>query len=117
MNINMGSCNKVTINGVEYSGNNVSVRGDKIIIDGKEIMSTDISTVFNISVEGNVASIDNSSGTVTCNDAGSVSTQSGDVVVSGSVNGNVETMSGDVTVAGHIKGNTETMSGDIITGR
>ena len=81
------------------------VNGKDITPDSKEI---NISVVGNIeqlkvdfcnkvSVEGNVKSI---------------STQSGDVEVTGDVDGNIQTMSGDVD-CGHVQGSISTMSGNV----
>ena len=36
INFQTGSKNKITINGKTYSGKNVSINGNKVIIDGKE---------------------------------------------------------------------------------
>lgn len=114
MNIKMGSTNKITINGNTYNGSDISMRGDKILIDGKEITeSSEIisSMVCNITVHGDAKKIETSSGTVNCNTAGSISTQSGDVEC-GAVSGSVKTMSGDIT-CGAVGGSVKTMSGDI----
>lgn len=86
----------VSINGVPYSGHNVSIYGDKIVIDGKEVDSITSKTI-----------------TVTVNgDCESVETASGDISVEGSVHGGVETVSGDIK-CGDIMGQASTVSGDI----
>ena len=65
-----------------------------------------------IKVEGNVGSINTTSGDVTINgDANSINTASGDVDCH-EVKGSVHTMSGDVT-CGDIAGSVSTMSGDV----
>lgn len=118
----------VTINGVIYSGSNLIINGNKVIIDGVDC--TPEAKQITINVEGNinelradvcheihvakgdVNSIRTTSGDVYCNNvAESVFTTSGDVECE-DIYGNVETTSGDVS-AGLISGNVNTVSGDI----
>lgn len=107
----------VNINGVTYSGSNVTVKNNKIYIDGKEVNTPDAKEYF-ISIHGDNATVSTESGNVTVNGSvtQSVSTMSGDVIVHGSVSLNTSTMSGDLRVKGSVGGNVSTMSGDIIRG-
>ena len=103
----------ITINGVTYEGNNISVKKNRVIIDGKEL-DVDEKNI-NITVIGNIKSI-NADAVETISiggDADTVKTMSGDVRIEGNVTGDVKTMSGDVR-CGNIGGKVNTMSGDIL---
>jgi hypothetical protein len=120
----------ITINGVTYSGNNISIKNNRVFIDGVEAKSDANCKEINIQVSGNinelkvdscnkisvtgsVASIETTSGDVVCGPVtGSITTVSGDVECEGNIGGNVGTTSGDVK-AKSITGNTRTVSGDI----
>ena len=117
----------VTINGVTYSGNNIIVKNNLIMIDGvdltpeaKEItitanghinlIQTDLCKEINVS--GNVENIRTESGDIHCTHVGgNVITTSGNVECD-TVIGNVGTTSGDVR-AKVINGSVSTVSGDI----
>lgn len=117
----------VVINGIRYEGRSISVSGNKVVIDGKDV--TPDSKKINILVEGNlekinvdycekivvggnVKEITTGSGDVECGDVtGNVHASSGDIEC-GNVGGNVETMSGDVKCE-NVSGNVKTVSGDI----
>ena len=103
----------VTIDGKSFSGNNIQIKGNKVIVDGQ---SQDGELIGNISVEinGNVDSLTTGSGDVVVHgDANSIKTGSGDVNIDRNVAGNVSTGSGDVD-CGTINGNISTGSGNII---
>lgn len=87
----------VNINGVTYSGTNVTINGDKIIIDGN-VVNVAEAKEYHIGIYGENATVKTSSGNVTVNGSVSnnISTQSGRVEVHGYVNGNVSTMSGSI---------------------
>ena len=103
----------ITINGQTFTGKNINVSGNKVIIDGIDV--TPESKEINISILGSIEDLKVSS----CNkltidgSVGSVSTQSGDVEVTGDITGDVKTMSGDVNCSGNIGGSVKTISGDI----
>ena len=135
---------KITIGEKTYIGNSIIVNNGKIFVDGKRVDTDDqprieikvegnvefvqVDYCEKIGVNGNVHSINTSSGNVECEDVlNSVRTQSGDITcndVSGDVNsqsgdidcdnidGDVTTVSGDVE-AKTIGGNVKTVSGDI----
>ncbi len=113
MDMNISGSGRIVIDGKEYNGNNVSIKGNKVIIDGKAQDGELIGDV-NIVVHGDVKDLHNTSGTVKANSVGSVDTLSGDVEC-GDVSGSVKTMSGDVT-CGTITGSVKTMSGDVSHG-
>jgi hypothetical protein len=103
----------IKINGTTYSGNNIQVvQNGVVIIDGRTIKIDE--KIINITVEGNInmldASISNSihvTGSVS-----SIKTSSGDVEVHGNVSGGVSTVSGGVTCY-DVGLNVETTSGDV----
>lgn len=117
----------VTINGVTYSGNNLSINGNKVVIDGVDFTpeAKEVTITVNgnidwiqadyckeIHVNGNVENIRTTSGDVYCTQVnGNVITTSGDVECD-TVHGDVGTTSGDLSV-GLISGNVSTVSGDI----
>lgn len=94
------------INGVKIEGaQSIIIDNGKVYVNGN--LQEDFSTPsIEIKVEGNVGSINTTSG-----DANSINTASGDVDCH-EVKGSVHTMSGDVT-CGDIAGSVNTMSGDV----
>lgn len=113
--VKMKSAGKITVNGQDFVGRNLTINGNTVIIDGVEVDGLETQKEINISVTGDCEFVKSSSGDVTVTGStGSVNTMSGDVTVrDGSINGNVETMSGDVATKGSITGSVKTMSGDI----
>ena len=102
----------IKVNGVIYSGNNLTIRNNKILIDGKDV--TVDAKQINISIEGNVEKleVDSCEKVSITGDVGNVKTLNGDVDISGDVKGSVQTMSGDVDCR-NINGSVSTMSGDV----
>ena len=103
----------IVVNGVNYSGNNVTIFGDKVLVNGKQV---DLKGQLKVEiiVHADDATISTESGTVTVNgNTKNIKTMSGNVSTQGYVEGNISTMSGDVTVASSVHGNVSTMSGDI----
>jgi hypothetical protein len=101
MNINLNN-GKVTINGETYTGNNIKIDGDKVIIDGVQ-QSKSLVGDITVNIEDHVENLELNSGTVNANNVGSIETGSGDVRC-GNVLGNVRTGSGDVR-CGNVLGN------------
>lgn len=104
-----------TVNGVEVSGQNITIEGNQVFVDGKPV-EVEQQKQITITINGDCDSVETTSGDVTVSGvAGSVKTMSGDVDVVGSsgIKGSVKTMSGDVSANGTIGGNVSTMSGDI----
>lgn len=106
--------NRVTINGVTYAftGASVSIQNGKIIVDGQDL--TPDSKQIDIAIEGNVTKVEVGACQTMriLGDVGSVSTQSGDVDVSGNVLGSIQTMSGDVECK-NVGGSVSSVSGKI----
>lgn len=101
----------ININGVSYSGRDIVVSGNRVLIDGHD--HTPDSKIINIEVHGNVGEliVDACAKLSVAGDAGLIHTMSGDVKC-GNVAGDVKTMSGDVD-CGDIQGSVDTMSGDV----
>lgn len=109
----------VFINGRRVGGRNardLTITNGVIFVDGQRIDDDEMGSdkTFNITVEGDLASLSLDHGTVAVTgSASNIKTASGDVDVRGDVTGSVATMSGDVDVKGSINGNVSTMSGDV----
>lgn len=109
MNISMKNGN-VVIDGKSFSGHNITINGDKVIVDG---VTQDGSLVGNITVtvNGDVEQLSTTSGSVYATTVTNIKTVSGDVTCT-DVHGNVQTISGDVDCP-KILGSVKTISGDI----
>ena len=109
--------NVVIVNGKRYetAGGGISIVGNKVYCNGKEITDCEHISEKNvyITVEGNVeGDIETSSGSITVKgNCHSVHTTSGDVECR-DVEGDVKTVSGDVKCKS-IGGSVKTVSGDI----
>lgn len=106
--------NTISINGVTISaGRSINIRNGKITIDGVDV--TPDAKQITIEITSNVERLEaDCCEKITVNgDAGPVSTQSGDVQVTGAVSGSVQTMSGSV-VCGSVGGGVSTMSGSVV---
>lgn len=102
----------VTINGVSYVGNSISISDDKVVIDGVVQAALQTDRIVNVALNGDVENLKLTSGSVkVAGNAGSVSTTSGDITCM-DVGGSVSTVSGNVT-ARNISGKVSTVSGDI----
>jgi hypothetical protein len=102
---------RVTIDGIDFVGGNISINGTKVIVDGVE-QDGELLGDVQIIVHGDAQSIETTKGNVSVQGkATSVKTMSGDVTC-GDVSGSVGTMSGDVT-CGSVGGSIKSMSGDI----
>ena len=102
----------VDIDGRTFTGSNISIDNDRVIIDGVEQEGQFAGTV-SITVNGDVGSISTGFGDIKAQSVGKVSTGSGDVEC-GDVSGSVTTGSGDIK-CGRISGSASTMSGNIIS--
>lgn len=102
----------ISINGVNYSGNNIIISNGKVVINGKDV--TPDSKDINIKVEGNIDKlvVDSCNKIEITGAVLDIKTQSGDIDISGSVTGSISTMSGDID-CGNVGGSIKTMSGDI----
>lgn len=118
----------ISINGKSFFGSNISISGNKIIIDGKNVTPNE--KVINIVVNGNIDNLEvdacdkleihgdvnklrNGSGDVECGDIkGDVTSGSGNIICKGNVAGKLQTGSGDVE-CGEVKGDATTSSGNI----
>lgn len=111
--VNMASSSTVTINGVTYVGDKISILNNSVIMSNGDVVSLDGLREINIHIAGDVSSLDMATGNVTVDgDVTELSLVSGDARVTGQVHGDVSTVSGDVT-AEAITGDVSTVSGDI----
>jgi hypothetical protein len=120
----------IRINNNDYVGRSISISGNKIIVDGKDISgdhrdskaitinitgdldSLDVDYCDKIEITGNVNKARTGSGDINCaNITNGAQTGSGDIECE-SINGDVQTGSGDVK-ATTITGSVRTGSGDI----
>lgn len=106
----MGS---ISVNGVTYRGNSITINNDVVIIDGV-VVGDENSKTINISVVGDISSInvDRCKEITVQGNVGTIVTTSGDVDVTGNVNGDIHSTSGDVE-CGNVKGSINTTSGDV----
>ncbi|MGR5367102.1 hypothetical protein [Photobacterium damselae] len=111
MKVQMKSGNgTVVIDGRTFSGCNIQINGNKVIVDGVP-QGGELVGDITVTVHGDVDSMQLGSGVVKANSANSVVTGSGDVTC-GDVSGSINTGSGDVT-CGNVSGSVNTVSGDI----
>jgi len=119
----------IEINGRVYQGNNLSMIGGKILIDGVDVTDENDSKEINVTIYGNLENLEvghankievvgnvhkvhSSSGKIEVKGvSGNVSTLSGSIS-SADIVGNVDTVSGSVK-CGNIEGSVETISGSI----
>lgn len=115
-NFNFGqSRGTVMINGVSYAGNNISVVGNKVIIDGKEQTgSTGDDKIVNITVNGDIheLKVGNAADVIVTGNCEIVSVQNGNVAITGYVGGDVNNVNGDIR-CGSVHGSVKTVNGDI----
>lgn len=109
MNLNMRN-GRIVIDGREFQGNNVTISNGKVTVDGV-VQDGELVGDINVTVHGDVQSLENHTGNVTAQNVGEISTGSGDVKC-GNVGGSIRTGSGDVE-CGAVSGNIRTGSGDV----
>lgn len=101
----------IEINGVKYSGQNITVRNNKIVIDGVD--QTPDSKEITVIVEGDIDSIQNDKGKIEVKGyVRFVDSVNGDVHVHGGVDAGVKTINGNVT-CGFVNGPVSTVNGNI----
>lgn len=98
---------RTLINGKEVPGRNISVRGNRVLVDGKDVTET---VLGGSAKDKNVVVL---KVTITGNVAGDVTTTSGDIAVQGSIERDARSTSGDIVVERDIKGSAASTSGDI----
>ena len=111
---NIKSGGNVSINGIKFNGDVVSVKCGRIVVNGIDV-TNDVgdSKTITIDISGDVKmlAVDACEYVKVQGSAGKVETMSGDVTC-GDVTGDVKTMSGSVT-CNNIAGSVDTMSGNI----
>lgn len=99
------------------SGGSFSMIDGDLIVNGKrvDLESFGDAKVFNITVHGDVDSIDGTFSEITVNgNAGSARSRSGNVTVTEGVSGSAESVSGNVRIGGSVTGNAKSVSGKIV---
>ena len=103
------SGSSITINGQTFTGRNLSIHGDNVIIDGKTVMS---GPKISIVINGDVEAVKSSSADINITGtAGTAKSGSGNIKC-GDVQGNASTGSGNI-VCNNINGSAKTGSGNI----
>lgn len=102
----------ITINGKNYSGNNVVVINGEVIIDGNEVTPDSKEISIQISGDINDLKVDSCRHLFMVGNVKNIKTVSGDVNVTGNVSGNISTTSGDVN-CNNVDGEISTISGDV----
>lgn len=113
MNVSLKKTCVITVNGVAFSGKNVSIHNGVVTVDGV-VQDAKFTTepVIKVEISGDVEKLETISGDVTVNGSvGRVKTTSGDIEC-GDIAGNAETLSGDIKCK-KIGGKARTVSGDI----
>ena len=101
----------VTIGGVEYVGRNITINGNRVVVDGVQQGETLVGPIT-VMVKGDVDEVHTGSGSITVTgNAGSVTTASGNVQ-GGNVHGQVKTASGNIS-CGAVAGSVKTVTGNI----
>lgn len=105
----------ININGMSFSGQNISIKNNQIYIDGKRIDEQfEEQKTFNITVDSPVSKleVDNAESIEIKGDVGTVKSTNGNVNISGTVSGDVKTVNGNVKAAS-IEGDVRTVNGNI----
>jgi len=105
----------ISINGRVYKGNNVSINGDVILIDGKPAEGLEDAKTITVRVEGDIESlsIDNCDEINVNGNVEQVSSKSGNIIVKGSVSGDILNKNGNI-ICGSVGGDVSNKNGSII---
>lgn len=101
---------KVTIDGKTFTGRNVQINNNKVVVDGVT-QDGELVGDITVTVHGDVETLSNTNGKVNAVNVGSVTTTNGDVTCQ-TVKGNVRTTNGDVK-SRIVGGTVNTVNGDI----
>lgn len=105
----------IEINGVKFTGSNVSISGGKIIVDGKEVKGLEGEREIVVNVEGNLEKLRTDNGTVNVKGSTeSIQTVNGNINVGGCVYGDVKTVNGNVDCK-VVQGSVSSVNGNIKT--
>lgn len=107
----------ININGVSYSGNDLSIENGEITINSFKANKHKDEKVINIVVHGDIKNlkVDTCKSLKVDGHVTDITTVSGDVACKGEVKGNITTTSGDIQ-CGNVEGNVKTISGDVSSG-
>ena len=111
------SCGSININGKEYKNikGTVNITDKGVYVNGKPLEEYEEPVVVNITIKGNVESIEAENSDVTVEgDAGSIVSKNGNITVKGNAKSNVESKNGNIIVKGDVSGDVSTKNGNII---
>ena len=121
MNVSSVNASNITVNGKTFSnisGNNVSIVGGKVIVDGVELEGGDFSDakIINVTINGDCGDVKTSQGDINCGNCSSAKSSQGNIDVSGDVKGDVKTSQGNIKIKGSVAGSVKTNMGNITHG-
>lgn len=102
----------ITINGNKYSGSNVVVLNNKVIIDGKDVTPDSKNIEIKIDGDINELKVDNCNNIEVNGNVNNIKTQNGDVEINGNINGSITSMNGDIDCH-NIGGSVSTVNGNV----
>lgn len=100
----------IRINNISYVGSSITMNGNKIIIDGKDVSTDSKEIIIHIEGDINDLSVDNCDAIDVKGNVGNLVTKNGNVDVTGNVTGNVESKNGNIN-CGNVSGSVETKNG------
>ena len=105
----------IEINGLKITGSNITVSGNKAIVDGKEVKGLEEQKNITINVTGDITNLQSGNGNVSVKGfVGSVETVNGEISIEGGVTHSVKTVNGDVR-CGSVGGSVSSVNGSIKT--
>lgn len=111
MKIRSNGSASITIDGRSFSGRNISISGNRVIVDGV-VQDGELVGDVNVVVTGNVEQVENTNGKVEVKGSvGTVRTTNGEISC-GDVKGDVTTSNGTVQ-CGVVHGSVRTSNGNI----
>lgn len=104
----------IIINGKKYNGNNLTIKGDQVYIDGKLAEDYEDGKNIYITVDGNVDNleVDNCNDLKITGDAGYVTSKNGNIDIGGNVAGDVINKNGNIK-CGNVGGDVENKNGNV----
>lgn len=117
MSIKLKNKGKIILNGKEYSGSALTIKNNKVYIDGQFIDTEKEEKngilQLNLNIYADVENVDCECETLTIyGDVGKVKTTNGNIEIHNNVNGSINTINGNVS-ADEIYGDIETVNGNV----
>ncbi len=104
----------IVINGKSYKGNSLQINDNEILIDGRRVDDQEDQKVINITVDGNIdtLNVDSCDKLEITGDCGNVTSKNGDIQISGNIDGDVTNKNGNI-MCRNVSGDVETKNGSI----